>query len=99
MNRNSDKLPFKFLGIKPSPKINDYHNKCEFAIGKNMNGEITVGFRLGNYADGELGKAVRVNYPPLPAFKRGTPFHFRFMTSYVKIRIWLLEIRVDIYKP
>lgn len=35
-----------------SPLINGYRNKCEFTIGKDMNGNPTVGFLLGLYRDG-----------------------------------------------
>lgn len=45
-------LPCQLLPIKASPQINGYRNKCEFTIGKDKDGEIVVGFRLGSYADG-----------------------------------------------
>lgn len=35
-----------------SPDINGYRTKCEFTIGKNLEGKETVGFLLGLYRDG-----------------------------------------------
>lgn len=49
-----DKLPCKLLPIKPSPQIDGYRNKCEFSVGKDSAGNITIGFRLGSYVDGTV---------------------------------------------
>ncbi|XP_055599792.1 tRNA (uracil-5-)-methyltransferase homolog A-like [Uranotaenia lowii] len=38
--------------IRRSPKIDGYRNKCEFSIGKNSQGEVTIGFRMGAYCKG-----------------------------------------------
>lgn len=59
-------LPCIWHGIKESPHINGYRNKNEFNIGKNDNGEITVGFRLGSYSDGsiEIGSIQDVPHVP-----------------------------------
>lgn len=65
-NENSELLPCKFLGIKPSPKVHGYRNKSEFAIGKNSNGEIIVGFRLGSYADGSIEVGPIDDLPHIP---------------------------------
>lgn len=35
-----------------SPITHGYRTKCEFTIGKNIQGERTVGFLLGQYRDG-----------------------------------------------
>ncbi|CAB3397877.1 unnamed protein product [Caenorhabditis bovis] len=40
----------KLQNIIPAPKICGYRNKCEFTIGNNMNGEITVGFVGGRFS-------------------------------------------------
>ncbi|KAF1806527.1 S-adenosyl-L-methionine-dependent methyltransferase [Mucor lusitanicus] len=45
-------LPCEVLDPIPSPEINGYRTKCEFTIGKNLDGEPTVGFLLGLYRDG-----------------------------------------------
>lgn len=42
----------EILDTIQSPCINGYRTKCEFTIGKNMEGERTVGFLLGSYRDG-----------------------------------------------
>ena len=38
--------------IIQSTEINGYRTKCEFSIGKNLEGQPTVGFLLGLYKDG-----------------------------------------------
>lgn len=43
-------LPCEWHGFKDSPEPNGYRNKCEFAIGKNADDEILVGFRLASYS-------------------------------------------------
>ncbi|XP_038059258.1 tRNA (uracil-5-)-methyltransferase homolog A-like, partial [Patiria miniata] len=41
--------------IKPSPVLESYRNKCEFTIGKSVDGiDNTVGFRLGTYKGGHM---------------------------------------------
>ncbi|KAJ3090468.1 tRNA methyltransferase 2 [Quaeritorhiza haematococci] len=40
------------LPMRPSPLVDGYRNKCEFAFGRNLAGEKTVGFMLGMYKDG-----------------------------------------------
>ncbi|OWF44278.1 tRNA (uracil-5-)-methyltransferase homolog A-like [Mizuhopecten yessoensis] len=43
----------EMLPIKPSPVLEDYRNKCEFTVGKDINGQDnTVGFRYGLYKQG-----------------------------------------------
>ncbi|CAO3646053.1 unnamed protein product [Cunninghamella echinulata] len=52
-NQQASDLPCETI-LPPigSPLINGYRNKCEFTIGKDMNGNPTVGFLLGLYRDG-----------------------------------------------
>ncbi|XP_068150109.1 tRNA (uracil-5-)-methyltransferase homolog A [Drosophila tropicalis] len=57
---------FKFEGVIPSTTINGYRNKNEFTVGKNSNGEIVVGFRLGSYSDGSVEVAEVQQLPHLP---------------------------------
>uniref|UniRef100_UPI00358F0A6B tRNA (uracil-5-)-methyltransferase homolog A n=1 Tax=Myxine glutinosa TaxID=7769 RepID=UPI00358F0A6B len=45
-------LPCPFLGVKASPELDGYRNKCEFNVGMGENGEVEVGFRLGAYRNG-----------------------------------------------
>ncbi|XP_020716771.1 tRNA (uracil-5-)-methyltransferase homolog A [Ceratitis capitata] len=57
---------FKFEGVKASPQINGYRNKNEFTVGKNAEGEIVVGFRLGSYADGSVEVSEIQDLPHIP---------------------------------
>ncbi|KAI7864128.1 S-adenosyl-L-methionine-dependent methyltransferase [Spinellus fusiger] len=42
----------EFLDPIGSPIVNGYRNKCNFTIGNDNNGEVTVGFQLGRYVNG-----------------------------------------------
>ncbi|XP_017477066.1 PREDICTED: tRNA (uracil-5-)-methyltransferase homolog A [Rhagoletis zephyria] len=57
---------FKFEGVKGSPQINGYRNKNEFTVGKNAEGEIVVGFRLGSYANGSVEVSEIQDLPHIP---------------------------------
>ena len=46
----------EYGGIKPSPETSGYRNKCEFTVGKDENGAMTVGFRVGSFAETLLVK-------------------------------------------
>lgn len=47
---HSEGLPCKFEGILPSPVVDGYRNKCEFAIGLGPDGkQRVVGFQLGSF--------------------------------------------------
>ncbi|KAI7899941.1 S-adenosyl-L-methionine-dependent methyltransferase [Cokeromyces recurvatus] len=46
------RLPCEVLDPVPSPQTNGYRTKCEFTIGKDLDGEPTVGFLLGLYREG-----------------------------------------------
>lgn len=59
-------MPCIWHGIKESPQTNGYRNKNEFAIGKNENGEKTVGFRLGSYSDGSIEVGSVQDLPHVP---------------------------------
>lgn len=65
-NQKATGLPCIWHGIKEAPKINGYRNKCEFAVGKNENGERTVGFRVGSYTDGSIEVASCQDLPHIP---------------------------------
>ncbi|EDW69914.1 tRNA (uracil-5-)-methyltransferase homolog A [Drosophila virilis] len=68
---NADAKPhldkFQFKGVLPSPTVDGYRNKNEFTVGKNSDGEIVVGFRLGSYSDGSVEVAEVQQLPHLPA--------------------------------
>ncbi|CAI4223452.1 unnamed protein product [Auanema sp. JU1783] len=52
--RNDVPRPVHLLRpIKPSPKIKEYRNKCEFTCGLTLDGEICVGFVGGRYSKNE----------------------------------------------
>ncbi|XP_022218198.2 tRNA (uracil-5-)-methyltransferase homolog A [Drosophila obscura] len=57
---------FKFDKVLPSPTVNGYRNKNEFTVGKNSEGEVVVGFRLGSYSDGSVEVAAVQDLPHLP---------------------------------
>lgn len=45
-------MDIELLKTIQSPRTQGYRTKCEFTIGKNLDGEKTVGFLLGLYRDG-----------------------------------------------
>lgn len=49
---NDGDLPCELKDIIGSPVTEGYRNKCEFSIGKTVNGEVMVGNRLSSYAQG-----------------------------------------------
>ena len=58
---------FEFSGIKPSPVLQGYRNKCEFSVGwSSETKEITVGFRLGSYVTGSVEVAPIDNLVHVP---------------------------------
>lgn len=50
--------------IQPSPIIDGYRNKCEFAIGYDQHGQIKIGFTLGAYVDDitEVGDPIQCKH-------------------------------------
>lgn len=48
----TEDLTYDLRKIIPSPKTDGYRNKCEFSIGRTVEGEIEVGNRLSTYAEG-----------------------------------------------
>lgn len=63
----NDGLPCPLLDIRSASVIDGYRNKCEFSIGLNPETKkVTVGFRLGSYADGSVGVAPLDNLPHVP---------------------------------
>ncbi|XP_031623971.1 tRNA (uracil-5-)-methyltransferase homolog A [Contarinia nasturtii] len=65
-NQKETGLPCVWHGIKEAPNTNGYRNKSEFAVGKNENGEKTVGFRLGAYSDGSVEVGSVNDLPHIP---------------------------------
>lgn len=63
----NDGLPCPLLDIRSSSVINGYRNKCEFSIGLNpATKKVTVGFRLGSYADGSVEVGPLDGMPHVP---------------------------------
>ncbi|KAJ1531985.1 hypothetical protein ONE63_000621 [Megalurothrips usitatus] len=63
----NDGLPCPLLNIRSAPMIDGYRNKCEFNIGLNPETKkVTVGFRLGSYADGSVEVAPLDGMPHVP---------------------------------
>ncbi|XP_063709851.1 tRNA (uracil-5-)-methyltransferase homolog A [Culicoides brevitarsis] len=50
----NDGVIFQLENIKASPAIDGYRNKCEFSIGKDSTGKVTIGQRFGSYFDGTV---------------------------------------------
>lgn len=70
-------LPCEFLGIKESPVIDGYRNKSEFTVGKNSEGEIVVGFRLGSYADGSVEVCTVADLPQVSELAKKAALTFQ----------------------
>lgn len=64
--KENNGLPCIWHGFKPSPKVNGYRNKVEFAVGFNANGEKMVGFRVGKYTNGSIEVAAPDDVPHIP---------------------------------
>ena len=47
-------MGFLYEDVVPSPAVDGYRNKCEFTVGRNIAGEIAVGFRVGTYLEGSI---------------------------------------------
>lgn len=50
----NDGVMFELQQIKASPVTDGYRNKCEFSIGKDSTGKVTIGQRFGSYFDGTV---------------------------------------------
>ncbi len=57
--------------VVPSPALEAYRNKNEFSFGKDMDGNMAVGFQIGRYADGEtrIGSTKGCRTAPLVALE------------------------------
>ncbi|ORX47174.1 S-adenosyl-L-methionine-dependent methyltransferase [Hesseltinella vesiculosa] len=45
-------FPFGEMEVVASPEVDGYRTKCEFTVGKDLDGQITVGFLLGLFRHG-----------------------------------------------
>lgn len=82
-------FPCEFIGIKESPVVDGYRNKCEFTIGKDMNNETVVGFRLGSYATGftEVGAIEDLKQIP-EAMKKAVKAFQTFVRNQQKLEVF-----------
>lgn len=97
-NQKKKGLPCIWHGIKASPQIDGYRNKNEFAVGKNENGEKTVGFRLGSYTSGSLEVGSVQDLPHVPD---RTKLAVKLFESYVrssKYRIFSAEMYIGQFR-
>lgn len=68
----------ELLPIKPSPVTEGYRNKCEFTIGKDINGQDnTVGFRFGQYRDGTSSVGEPYDLAIIPESMKNVVKHFQ----------------------
>ncbi|KAH8261240.1 hypothetical protein KR044_005754 [Drosophila immigrans] len=77
---------FEFKGVLASPAVDGYRNKNEFTIGKNAEGEIVVGFRLGSYSDGSVEVADVQQLPHLPAQAKWAALSFQQLVRQSKFQ-------------
>lgn len=65
-NENQLKIDIELKPMVPSPQILAYRNKVEFTVGKDSNGDICVGNRIGSYVSGnlEVEKAENLKIAP-----------------------------------
>lgn len=85
-------FPCEYEAIKESPVIDGYRNKCEFSIGKDVNNETVVGFRLGSYATGftEVGEIADLKQIPV-AMKKAVKAFQSFVRRQEKIEVFNSE--------
>lgn len=79
--REKGGVPCVWHGIKASPSINGYRNKNEFAVGRDENGETTVGFRVGSYIHGSIEVESIQELPHIPD---RTKLAVKLFESYIK---------------
>ena len=79
------RFPCKMYDPIPSPDINGYRTKCEFTIGKDLDGKPTVGFLLGLY---KLGITAVLD----PKDCLNVPDIAKRIASYMQVRDYLLRL-------
>lgn len=90
--KETNGLPFVWHGFKASPKINGYRNKNEFAVGKDENGEKTVGFRVGSYSDGSVEVGPVDSMPQVPEKSKLAAKLFQAYVRTSKYDVFCLEM-------
>lgn len=91
-NEKETGVPCIWHGIKPSPSINGYRNKNEFAIGRDENGEITVGFRVGSYMQGSIEVETIQQLPHIPDRTKQAVKLFESYIKSSKYQVFSMEL-------
>lgn len=87
---NTDNVPCRWLGIRPSPQPDGYRNKSEFTVGRNAVGEKVVGFRLSSYVQGSVEVDAVADLPHIPERMKRAALVFQ---SYVN------QSALDVFSP
>lgn len=81
-------LPCKFEGIVESPLVNGYRNKCEFSVGYSLQGNVTVGFSLGNFREGVIAVDEPLNCPNVSGVACKYAAIFQEFLQHSELPIW-----------
>lgn len=96
--KDNNGLPCIWHGYKKSPKSHGYRNKNEFAVGKNENGERTVGFRLGSYSDGSVEVGPVDDMPQVPDRSKLAAKLFENYVKASKYNVFCLEMYTGVFR-
>lgn len=96
--KENNGLPCVWHGFKPSPIINGYRNKVEFAIGFNVKAEKMVGFRVGKYSNGSIEVAAPDDVPHIPDIAKLTAKLYRQYIQSSKYDIFHTDNHQGIFK-
>jgi hypothetical protein len=69
-------MGFQYYELQASPQVDGYRNKCEYTVGLNEKGEITVGFRVGSYLGGSVSVDSPTECPNVAEVSSGICFFF-----------------------
>lgn len=88
ISREIGGLPCKFEGIVESPLVNGYRNKCEFSVGYSLQGNVTVGFSLGNFREGVIAVDEPLNCPNVSGVACKYAAIFQEFLQHSELPIW-----------
>ncbi|CAJ1979312.1 unnamed protein product [Sphenostylis stenocarpa] len=81
-------LPCKLEGIIASPIVNGYRNKCEFSVGYSLQGNVTVGFMLGNFREGVTAVEEAVDCPNVSTISCKYATIFQEFLQHSDLPVW-----------